>query len=491
QMQSPEHLVLRLEPNMIATLDILQHIKETWWSSICVSVAAFWFIYRIYGVLSKPVDELISLLGLEVPVAPTISLAGIKADGIILHWKPPDPRSTVNKHQVHINGINVGEVSQQETSVTVSGLKPACYYTVRVVATNATFNTASEPIRFQTKPSTSSDWFTTPSEHDESDDDENEEEDHHGPTPTVRPYKPFLETIQPSSAAPAMAREHSGSISQSKRGAAAVRRVASSATVPDQATQDSAENEGTVRQLTERLESLRRENEDTEKQTQEEENEHAANKDALIKERDDLKHTLQEKESVTKDLKKQVDSLQRAHTQASARRTQKERVLQEKQKARKKIQDDMERWDKEVEEMRAEVHRMEEEKVTHREATEEKIKELREKLVEEQNNTRRLEDDIHAKGLQIKSLEEEKQKRDTGEDADASEERSVPDTLDGDPQFHARLRDLQTRYATAWGQLQQAEAAYKFAQEHLRGLQRHRQIEPQKFAATPTLESIP
>jgi len=52
------------------------------------------------------VDELISLLGLEVPVAPTISLAGIKADGIILHWKPPDPRSTVNKHQVHINGIN-------------------------------------------------------------------------------------------------------------------------------------------------------------------------------------------------------------------------------------------------------------------------------------------------------------------------------------------------------------------------------------------------
>lgn len=62
--------------------------------------------FRAYRVLSKPVDELINLLGLEVPVAPLVSLAGIKADGVLLHWKPPDQRSSVVKYVIRINGID-------------------------------------------------------------------------------------------------------------------------------------------------------------------------------------------------------------------------------------------------------------------------------------------------------------------------------------------------------------------------------------------------
>jgi hypothetical protein len=57
-------------------------------------------------VLSKPVEELINLLGLEVPVAPLVSLAGIKADGVLLHWKPPDQRASVVKYVIRINGID-------------------------------------------------------------------------------------------------------------------------------------------------------------------------------------------------------------------------------------------------------------------------------------------------------------------------------------------------------------------------------------------------
>lgn len=64
--------------------------------------------YRAYQVLSKPVEDLIALLGLEVPVAPTVSLAGIRADGVLLHWKPPDPgqRASVVKYIIRINGID-------------------------------------------------------------------------------------------------------------------------------------------------------------------------------------------------------------------------------------------------------------------------------------------------------------------------------------------------------------------------------------------------
>lgn len=62
--------------------------------------------FRAYRVLSKPVEELVNLLGLEVPVAPLVSLAGIKADGVLLHWKPPDQRASVVKYVIRINGID-------------------------------------------------------------------------------------------------------------------------------------------------------------------------------------------------------------------------------------------------------------------------------------------------------------------------------------------------------------------------------------------------
>jgi hypothetical protein len=62
--------------------------------------------FRAYQVLSQPVDKLVQVLGLEVPVAPLVSLAGIRADGVVLHWKPPDQRASVLKYVIRINGID-------------------------------------------------------------------------------------------------------------------------------------------------------------------------------------------------------------------------------------------------------------------------------------------------------------------------------------------------------------------------------------------------
>ena len=62
--------------------------------------------FRAYQVLTQPVDKLVQVLGLEVPVAPLVSLAGIKADGVLLHWKPPDQRTSVLKYVIRINGID-------------------------------------------------------------------------------------------------------------------------------------------------------------------------------------------------------------------------------------------------------------------------------------------------------------------------------------------------------------------------------------------------
>lgn len=45
------------------------------------------------------------LLGLEVPAPPAVSLAGVRADGVALQWKPMEQRSSVEKYIIRVNGI--------------------------------------------------------------------------------------------------------------------------------------------------------------------------------------------------------------------------------------------------------------------------------------------------------------------------------------------------------------------------------------------------
>lgn len=50
--------------------------------------------------------QLISVLGIEVPDPPTVSLAGIKADAVTLHWTRPEPHKAVFKYLIQVNGVN-------------------------------------------------------------------------------------------------------------------------------------------------------------------------------------------------------------------------------------------------------------------------------------------------------------------------------------------------------------------------------------------------
>lgn len=68
--------------------------------------AACRLLHRAWQTLWKPVPELISILGVEVPDAPEVSLAGIKADAITLNWTRPGPLKPVNKYLIQVNGVN-------------------------------------------------------------------------------------------------------------------------------------------------------------------------------------------------------------------------------------------------------------------------------------------------------------------------------------------------------------------------------------------------
>lgn len=56
----------------------------------------------------KPVPELISILGVDVPQPPDVSLAGIRPDAATVNWTRPSPNRPVQKFLIQVNGV-VGE----------------------------------------------------------------------------------------------------------------------------------------------------------------------------------------------------------------------------------------------------------------------------------------------------------------------------------------------------------------------------------------------
>ena len=67
-----------------------------------------WILYRIWQICQKPVDELVDLLGLDIPPVPDVSLAGITSESVLLYWKPPDNQPASLKNTIQVNGIKGG-----------------------------------------------------------------------------------------------------------------------------------------------------------------------------------------------------------------------------------------------------------------------------------------------------------------------------------------------------------------------------------------------
>ena len=75
-------------------------LRATWLISYVLRI-----LYRIWQIYKKPVDELVTLLGLDIPPAPEVSLAGITSDSVVLYCKPPDQQYASFTHSIHVNGI--------------------------------------------------------------------------------------------------------------------------------------------------------------------------------------------------------------------------------------------------------------------------------------------------------------------------------------------------------------------------------------------------
>ncbi|PVH92255.1 hypothetical protein DM02DRAFT_620051 [Periconia macrospinosa] len=459
----------------------LVFLSSGWLKTACVVLALFWVAFRAYRVLSKPVEELVNLLGLEVPVAPLVSLAGIKADGVLLHWKPPDQRASVVKYVIRINGIDIGDVAPQETSVTIENLQPSHHYVIRIVTLNtANFQAPSVPIRLRTLPAESEQFYSTAPQKDHRD---NQDEDYN-PTPIIRPNKNLVDVMVPTSTAPVMTREHSNSVTRTRRSDPGRRNSPASQTAEQaRSAQEAADSMESIKVLTEKLDSLRRELDDMERQIQDEEEEFVTQKAILVEKRDEKKAALKEKDEISRDLRKEVAGLERQNAAAQGRKAQQEKLLRQKEAERQKAKDDVARWARETVEFRAATEALTKERIEYEKSSQERTDELKKKLADELQTNKSLEDVIREKGTQIKVLEEQRKKLEEGEEG--GDVQDGAEIAEEDRKWAELFHSLQKQYAEAWTIFNEAERINHEASQRLQFLQQRRLSQPQMSGMAP------
>ncbi|MCJ1386418.1 hypothetical protein MMC17_009544 [Xylographa soralifera] len=444
-----------LEPAAIWMLENIDYIGKTIWN-LAWAASVAWILYRVYQVYKKPVSELVEILGIDIPPVPDVALSTITHDSVLLYWKPPENYHSPLKHFFQINGINVGEFNRNDASITLTGLKPGCYYGIRAIATNAAgFSSFSRLIQIQTVPLTGA---TAPKHI-------------------------------------AAAAERALAKKQSKQPPSG-RRRSQSTTNDNEHTNgqpsnpglggDESESEETVANLTKKLNSLRRQQEEIDRQNAEELAENERFKVAGAKETSKLRQEVEEKEKAQVEFKKQVNELEKQCKAAQRKKSAKERQLQQKKAETQKRRDDIVRWKAEIIEMRENTEAMQKEKAELAEAHEKYMASMRKTIDEGNADIKVLEEEIRVWGVKLKTLEDQKRKND---DEQNEEEREAEKREREEEEAHEkRIQEYQAQIATVWKSVQQAESDALKIDERLNFLLNKRAKEPHLFAPIPGLD---
>lgn len=445
--------------------------------------------YRAYQVLNTPLDELASLLGFDIPLTPLVDLAGIKADGAVVHWSLPDKqkhKSTL-KYEIHVNGNIIDTVALQESAVTITGLQPNAYHVVRVALVNSLeFSSKSAPIRFRTKNARSGDYYHITAEGAEADQD-----GVHEPMPRIKPYRGLkdITPASPDTVAPAMMRENSSGMAHKKsisgrRPSPAVLGLDGKHEAGSEESEP-AEGAKTIQQLTEKLDAIRHDTDEAERQAKEEEDEELRQKDDLIKERDELRADAADKDRANRNLKREVNIMERQNTAAQNEKNKHERLLQQKKQERQKLEEDLERWDRETAEMRAEVERCKGQKAAQLEQIAQQKEELQLKVAEEATQAKSLDEEIRLKTVEVKKLDRSiKNHSPNGVEPETNLVQQLQQDAEEDRAYQTRRHELQYQYGNAAQVLERTRTEHKWHTDFLGQLQAERRRQDELAAAS-------
>lgn len=355
----------------------------------------------------------------------------------------------------------MGESSRLETAITVTGLKPGHFYNVRVIAVGPNnFQAGGGVIRLQTygrngRPQLAN--GRTSSNHSAEDQNGSDSGDD---SLGVRGTSVGLEAAPAPDGVQTTPREQpSVSHPVQRRNTGGRKHSPSNAADHSPPLDVPVDSDESMTQLTERFEAIRREIEDLTGQISKDTEEFKAQMLDLVRERDEKRQALKEKEEASEKLKKEVHYTERANRQAQNRKTQKEKILREKQSERTRMQDDLVRWKKEIEDMKVERELWQKEREKLEATKDAKAEELRVAIRKRQRLLNGLEEEIRVKGLQIKELEEERKILPGGEDDEESRERDAAEAQSS-VEWEIKEKELAAQLHTQSLHLRQLQAEF-------------------------------
>ncbi|KAI2614939.1 hypothetical protein GGR54DRAFT_615404 [Hypoxylon sp. NC1633] len=418
---------------------------------LVTGLAVVWLAHRAVQTLRKSVNELIGVLGVEVPDAPDVSLAGIRADAATLNWTRPLPTRPVAKFTIQVNGVNVGDSANQETAITVTGLKPNHFYNIRVIAVGYNnFQAGSRVIRLRTfgrdgRPQLGDNRLPSnfvPEEQQLAMPSEHADEDGVTKSPAAG-----VEAASVPDSSIASTREASSASLSGLRRNTLTRKHSPSTTSMDQSVKEALtkDPEESLQELGERFESIRKEIDETQSQIAKDEKEHKELMDELAGEKRTKRRIQKEKDDTTEKLKREMGSTERAMRSAQQRKTQKERLLREKQAERQKLHDDMAKWEKDMASMMKRQTGFEKDKNNCQQDGDSRAEELRAEIAQAQASLAQEEMELKEKSKELKEAEEQRKRLPGGEESD--EWRETDHQIRRD--WEMRARDLQRRLFSA------------------------------------------
>ncbi|KAG9255989.1 uncharacterized protein F5Z01DRAFT_532190 [Emericellopsis atlantica] len=392
--------------------------------------AIVWLIHRSWQTLWKPVPELINVLGVDVPEAPDVSLAGIRADAATLSWTPPAPNRPVQKYLIQVNGIHgaslcgpfrtsfctnwyaVGESPGTDLAITVTGLKPNHFYNIRVVAMGPNnFQAASETIRLRTFGEDGKPYLgnsRVPTNFVEEDASKARAVDDGGANgPAACSFAASIELLDRNSnpardgasTAPGqrrntLNRRHSPSVTSSEQ--PPLRPSASDHDGPEQS----------LDVLSRQFQEIRTEINDTVATISTDEAEFQQAESELKQEKDQKRAYLKEKEEQTTTLKANVRTTMELMRTAEKEKAKKEGQLKEKEAKKSKVRDHIVKLEKEMERMKTERESFQAQKSDLERQRDEDVQQLFEGNAKLQEDHNELEADLSNKGKQLNEMKE-------------------------------------------------------------------------------------
>ena len=229
------------------------------------------------------------------------------------------------------------------------------------------------------------------------------------------------------------------------------RKHSPSTTSMEQSAKDVVEEHSaqSLQELGAKFESIRKEIEEIQLQITKDEKEHKELIEELAEEKKLKRRVQKEKDDTTEKLKREMGSTERAMRSAQQRKTQKEKLLRDKEAERQKLHLDIAKWDKEITSMHKRQGCFEKEKEQCQEEGEARSEDLRQEIAQAQASLAQEEAELKEKGRELKEAEDQRKKLPGGEESEEWREKDAEIRRNWD----IRVKELQRRMYAANRQL--------------------------------------